>query len=370
VESPVPTSALTPLASDDVVVPPPDPGAEPAAFMVEADDGTRIHFLDWGEPGQAPGGRIDGPAAGTAEGGRGPGSPAVAPAVLLVHGVAQTAWAWVPIARRLARLAHVVAADLRGHGLSDAPQDGYDLATLAGDALAAAEGAGLLQVRVPGGHVEGAADRAATPPGDAPAGTRLVVAGHGFGAAVAAACAARLGPACAGLVLVDGGWDDADRIAGTTLDEWLRSVEEPPETLRSMAAFLADREAYDPPSWDGDQERAARASVVELPAGRVVSSARRHAIERVGETLLAHDPVATVAALEIPIVALAARDDGAGMRMAALVRCGAAIVAAGHAAPRYRSFPADGHNLMRYRPDAVAGAILALATAPAVPSPG
>jgi len=358
VESPIATSVLTPLATDDVAVPSPDPDVEPAAFMVEADDGTRIHFLDWGEPGQTP------------SGARGPGSPGGASAVVLAHGVAQTAWAWAPVARRLAGLAHVVAADLRGHGLSDAPQDGYDLATLSGDALAAAEGAGLLPARAPDPAAAGAADRTAVRLDDTGAGPRVVVAGHGFGAAVAAACAARLGPACAGLVLVDGGWDDSDRIAGTTLDEWLHSVEEPPEVLRSMAAFLADREAYDPASWDGDQERAARASVVELPAGRVVSSARRHAIERVGETLLAYDPVATLAALRVPVVALAARDDDAGMRMAALVRCGAAVVAAGRAPLRYRRFPADGHNLMRYRPDDVAGAILALATSPAVPSRG
>jgi pimeloyl-ACP methyl ester carboxylesterase len=330
VESPIDERALTPLVTDGAAVPPPDPGAEPDAFMVEADDGTRVHFLDWGVPAPRPDVRTDGDRGGP---------PRDAPGALLVHGVAQTAWAWAPVARRLAGLAHVVAADLRGHGLSDAPPDGYDLATLAADALAAAEGAGLL----------------ATPP----AAARLVVAGHGFGAAVATACAAGLGAACAGLVLVDGGWDDADRVAGTSLDEWLRSVEEPPEVMRSMRDFLEDRASFDPASWDADQERAARTSVVELPAGRVVSSARRHAIERVGEALLAYDPVEALVALDVPIVALAARDDD-GTRTAALVRCGAAVVAARHPAPRYRRYPADGHNLMRYRADDVAAAILSL----------
>ncbi len=327
--------------------------------MVEADDGTRLHFLDWGEPAEP-----DAVAAGRALPEGGPrGAPT--PGVLLIHGVAGTAWAWAPIARRLAGLAHVVAPDLRGHGLSDAPADGYDLDTLAGDALAVAEGAGSLPggVGVPGEGADangaGAGTHPPGPPGALPAG-RVVVAGHGFGAAVAAACAARLGMACAGLVLVDGGWDDSDRIAGTTLDEWLRSVEEPPEVLRTMAAFLGDREGYDPATWDADQERAARAAVVELPAGRVVSSARRHAVERVGETLLAYDPSARLASVEAPIVVLAARDDEEGTRTAALVRAGSAVVAAGRRPPRYRRFPADGHNLMRYRPDDVAAAILAL----------
>ncbi len=338
-DAPLPADLLAPGALEPFAVPPPDPGAEPAAWMVESDDGTRIHFLDWGAP-PAPA-----PAA--------PDPAPVTPGVLLVHGVAQTAWIWAPVARRLAGLAHVVAPDIRGHGLSDAPPGGYDLATLVGDALAAADGAGI----VPAGEVE-RADAGAAP--EARPGGRVVVAGHGFGAAVAAACAIRLGPACAGLVLVDGGWDDTDRVAGTTLDEWLRSVEEPPEVLRSMPAFLADRAAYDPATWDADQERAARASVVELPAGRVVSSARRHAVERVGETLLAYDPVATLAAVAAPVIVLAARDDEAGMRTAALALSAAAMIAAGCRPPRLLRFADDGHNLMRYRPDAVAGAILAL----------
>ena len=79
--------------------------------------------------------------------------------------------------------------DLRGHGLSDAPtEDGaYDLAELAEDAIAVAEGSGLL--------VE---------PDD-----RVVLAGHGFGAMVAAEAALALGERCAGVVLVDGGWEVA-----------------------------------------------------------------------------------------------------------------------------------------------------------------
>jgi pimeloyl-ACP methyl ester carboxylesterase len=272
---------ILPLDAVALDAPPPDPDAEPSGFMVAADDGTRIHFLDWGEPD---------------------GGPPGATGVLLVHGVARTAWSWAPVARRLVGVAHVVAPDLRGHGLSDAPQDGYDLATLAADALAAAEGAGLLD------PAEGAPS--------------LVVAGHGFGAAVAAACAARLGGRCAGLVLVDGGWDDTDLRDGTTLDEWLRSVEEPPEVLASMAAYLADREGYDPASWDADQERAARAAVVELPARRVVSSARKHAVAAIGGTLLVHDPAVALAAVTAPIVALIARDDADGRRTEALVRTG------------------------------------------------
>jgi len=106
-------------------VPPPDPGAEPEGFVVVVDSGERIHFLDWGAPGDR----------------RGRGA---APGVLLIHGLSNTAWSWTPVARRLRAVRHVVAMDLRGHGLSDAPTEGYDPGAFAGDVLAAAEGSGLL----------------------------------------------------------------------------------------------------------------------------------------------------------------------------------------------------------------------------------
>ena len=41
-DAPEPTIAL-----DVDSVPAPAPAAEPDGFIVEADDGSRIHFLDW-----------------------------------------------------------------------------------------------------------------------------------------------------------------------------------------------------------------------------------------------------------------------------------------------------------------------------------
>src|SRR5688572_14483467 len=122
--------------------------ADPRGFLVSVGEIDRVHFLDWGPPAGAAG------AAGVS------GSQ---PPVLLIHGLAGTAWTWAPVARRLRDRYHVVAQDLRGHGLSDAPTWGYGPEELAEDALVVAEGAGLLE---------------AVPP--------LVVAGHGFGAIVAA----------------------------------------------------------------------------------------------------------------------------------------------------------------------------------------
>jgi pimeloyl-ACP methyl ester carboxylesterase len=299
-------------------VPLPDGAAEPDGFVVTVDPNDRIHFLDWGAP----------PDAGAA--GR--------PGALLVHGLSSTAWSWLPVARRLRGARRTVAMDLRGHGLSDAPTTGYDPETLAEDALAVAEGSGLLS--------------------DGP----VVLAGHGFGAIVAAWTAARLGSDCAGLVLVDGGWEDLAASTGLEPEEFLRELDEPPEVLRSMAAYLADREGFDTATWDADQERAARAAIVELPAGRVVSSSRPHALAGSVAAMFAYHPAGTLAAVTAPIVALAAAENEAGTRMAALATVQRSLAAAGRPPIQLAAFPGAGHNLMRYRPVEVTAAILAVAS--------
>jgi pimeloyl-ACP methyl ester carboxylesterase len=300
------------LAAALARVPPPDSAAEPDGFVVTVEPNDRIHFLDWGGP----------------DGG-----------VLLVHGLSTTAWSWVSVARRLRAVRRTVAMDLRGHGLSDAPTTGYDPETLAEDAVAVADGSGLL---------------AAGP---------IVLAGHGFGAIVAAWTAARLGAECSGLVLVDGGWEDLAASTGLAPDEFLRDLDEPPEILRSMTTYLADREAFDPATWDADPERAARAAVVDLPAGRVVPSSRPHAIAGSVAAMFAYRPNETLAAVTAPIAALVAADDEDGTRTSALDAVHRTLAAMGRPLIRVARFPNDGHNLLRHRPAEVTAAILAVAPA-------
>jgi pimeloyl-ACP methyl ester carboxylesterase len=132
--------------------------------------------------------------------------------------------------------------------------------------------------------------------------------------------------------------------------------------LRSIGAYLADRKGFDPTSWDADQERAARATVVETHAGRVVPAARPHATEASVRAMFTYDPVATLRAVDAPIIALRATDDEGASRAAALAIASAAREAAGRGAIASVAFEHDGHNLMRYRPREVAAAILALAS--------
>ena len=299
-------------------VPPPDRAAQPEGFVVVVEPGDRIHFLDWG--------------AGAASGGAGPG-------ILLIHGLSNTAWAWTPVARRLRGARHVIAMDLRGHGLSDAPTEGYTAATFSGDVLAVAEGSGLLE----------AAD------------DQVVIAGHGFGAIVAAWAAAEMGERCAGLVLVDGGWESIEAASGLDVEEFLRGLDEPPEVMRSMTAYLADREAFDPATWDADQDQAARATVVETHAGKVVPSTRPHALEASVRAMFRYDPLTTLAAVTAPVTAMVAGFDETGSRAAALAAASAARAASGRSRIQAASFDRVGHNLMRYRPEAVSAAILSIA---------
>ena len=270
-----------------------DATSEPPGFVVVSDTGDRLHFLDWGGSGM--------------------------PGVLLVHGLSSTAWSWTPVARRVAGARRTIAMDLRGHGLSDSPTGRYEPEILAADVIAVAEGSGALET------------------------AGVVLAGHGFGGIVAASAAAALGDRCRRLVLVDGGWEDIAASTGMEPDEFLRGLDEPPEVLRSMRAYLADRAGFDPATWDADQEAAARAAVVETAAGRLVSATRPHVVTACVEAMFAYRPAATLRQVQAPIVALAATSPPPGPDMAAI---------------DVRILEATGHNLMRYRPDEVTAAIL------------
>jgi pimeloyl-ACP methyl ester carboxylesterase len=309
-------ASLAPWAPDVALAPPPDPTLEPEGYTVTADDGTRIHFLDWGGP------------ADVGE-----------PGVLLLPGLVQPAWTWAPVARRLAAVRHVVVADLRGQGLSDSPMTGYDLGTLAADAVAVAEGSGLLR---PG---EGGID----------------LAGLGFGAVVAAATARALGERCSTLVLVDGAWERIETVTDLDVDEFLRGLDEPPEVLRTLDAFLADRRAFDPGSFDADQERAALDAVVETAAGHVVRAVRPHVVTALVRTMFDWDPAAAdgLPAVAAPVTALVALGAGdVDLRLAELRRTADARHAAGGSPVRVTGFPGLGHNLPRYRPADVTASIL------------
>jgi len=65
------------------------------------------------------------------------------PAVVLAHGFTDDGLCWTPVAERLEPDYHVIMVDTRGHGRSEAPEQGYGLVELATDLASVIAGLGL-----------------------------------------------------------------------------------------------------------------------------------------------------------------------------------------------------------------------------------
>ncbi len=78
------------------------------------------------------------------------------PAVVLAHGLTDDGLCWTPVAEALAGTYDLVMFDARGHGRSDAPEQGYGPNEQAGDLAGAIAGLGLARPAVLG-HSMGAA---------------------------------------------------------------------------------------------------------------------------------------------------------------------------------------------------------------------
>ncbi len=132
---------------------------------------------------------------------------------VLVHGLASNARLWDGVAEALAADgAHVVAVDLRGHGRSDKPDDGYDVDTVADDVA-------LLLRRL---ELD-----------------RPLVAGQSWGGNVVVALGHAHADAVAGIAAVDGGTIDLTEHFASFEECWAALA--PPD---SAGTPLATVEAY------------------------------------------------------------------------------------------------------------------------------
>jgi pimeloyl-ACP methyl ester carboxylesterase len=307
----------------------PDPreAGEPDAMVVSMDTGERIAYLDWGGPEATP--------------------------CILVHGLGRTAWSWAPVARRLRLATRAAAVDLRGHGASDAPREGYGLESLATDVLTVASANGW------GADV---------------AGPRVVLAGHGLGAMVAAVAAAMRPESAAAVALLDAGWESAADATRLSPDELLAVIADPPEVLASMETYLADRRDFDPHTWDDDQERAARSQVEQKHAGHVSPVTRPSVVRRLVAAMYEYQPVETLLGVRCPLLAVVAGPGGADdeerrERLLALEDVLRARTLAGLPPADVLRLDGAGHDVMRHRPGPVADAILRLSTTAVTTSP-
>lgn len=252
------------------------------------------------------------------------------PAVLALHGLASNARWWDLVATRLAPPRRMIAVDLRGHGRSDRPASGYGFDDVVGDLR------GLL---------------------DAEGLDRVVVAGHSWGASVALMLAVAEPGRVAAVVCVEGGAGDLRSVFG---DSW--------ET--------AER-AMTPPDLEGITEDALRSALDGWPLGRVAPvdevwpllaaafepapggglrpRLRRDNHMEIARHLYEWDPLATAAAIRVPVRFLLAQDvPGRAMEAmtAAVDRMLTALGGRGRV-----TFAAGGHDLPVERPEEVAAVI-------------
>lgn len=140
---------------------------------IEVAQGVALRVIRW-RPGTRPSGGASGRGSNDAD----------PPPYLLVHGLASNARLWDGVARRLVGAGRsAVAVDLRGHGHSSKPEDGYDFATVVDDLKALIGALG-------------------------PEFERPILVGQSWGASVALDFAIRYRNLTRGIVLVDGGLTD------------------------------------------------------------------------------------------------------------------------------------------------------------------
>jgi lipase len=176
--------------------------------------GVSLHYLQWG-------------AGASAD-----------PPILLLHGLSSNASFWGRLAARLPDR-RLIALDQRAHGLSAAPDTGYEPAALAADAAALIEELGI--------H-------------------RVVVAGHSWGATIALQLAADRPELVAGLAVIDGPvrpWSET----GLTWEQAEKFMQPPLPLYSDLEQAIAEKRGVLKSAWDDDLVDFVRAGLVEDGSG-------------------------------------------------------------------------------------------------------
>ena len=217
--------------------------------------GLPFHYRDWGGDGQP---------------------------VLLLHGLASTCHIWDLVAPLLAEDFRVAALDQRGHGLSAQVDDGFDFATVSGDAAAFIGYLGW---------------------------ERPVIVGHSWGADVALELAAAEPDLASGLIFVDGGTIEPSARPGWTPEQAREDMAPPifsgftPEMMRSR---VKEGARFGPNPSETVVE-AVLANFRVLEDGTIQSQLRRENHLRIIDALWDHQPSQLYPTLQCPVLMLPAR---------------------------------------------------------------
>jgi pimeloyl-ACP methyl ester carboxylesterase len=159
--------------------------------------------------------------------------------IVLLHGLAATADTWRLTAQYLYPHHLLYAFDLRGHGLSDHPEQGYELSAIAEDVISGMAKLGLGQV---------------------------AVVGHGWGARVALVLAARHPALVSHLILVDCPHVEPRHWPGMTRERFIHerdSAESYPSRERYLNTLHWEMSSF----WSPEVEQIVLSYMYETPDG-------------------------------------------------------------------------------------------------------
>jgi pimeloyl-ACP methyl ester carboxylesterase len=197
-----------------------------------------------------------------------------APPFLLVHGLSSNRRTWEGVAARLHELGHPVATvDLRGHGRSDAPEEGYDFDTMGADLLAVLDAVGFPSA---------------------------VLAGQSTGGNIVVDLAARAPHRAAGVVGIDGGalelsrqWPDWERC---------KTALSPPPLAGTPGASVEARIRRGHPTWSDWGIEVTMANFEHLPDGTIRPWLTLDRHLRILRALWEHHPSTVIPKLDVAVL--------------------------------------------------------------------
>ena len=234
----------------------------PTSELIATGTGVRLRVVKWGDPETHSG-----------------------KSIVLVHGLASNAMLWEGAALAFVALGHpVVAVDLRGHGQSEKPDDGYDMQTVTFDL------AKLLEVLAVRGYV------------------RPVVCGQSWGGNVVIELAHQYPQFVRGVVAVDGGFLELQN----HFPEWeaCSIALRPPNLLGTSVVSMRQYMQRAHSDWPQTGIDGAMANMEHLPDGTVRPWLTLDRHLKVLRGLWEHKPTHLYSDIKVPVLFVPAEGPG------------------------------------------------------------